>query len=1840
MDDDDAVDVDYLPSPFPKMIASMREDVQLCIIGVCFATAMFGIAFTLERVKYRWWLIPGRIGTLLSKYVRADRRWSLRLFHWTLIAAQAAFFAFMLGTAALFASMLALSWTTSSWGDFVQNSFSGILFCGSCFLGVLGGRLWHHNAATLAASLNVVQRSCDPAPITSAEHALRNTLTVIGVVAGTLALLSDFFLIPFGRCSEQATPQDQAEADFCEQVASHPWLIVDVWWPLSGSWVPMTLSACLLVSALYFADLYIHASHDVVIEAYSHQAELRMRFAGVRYASRRHSVIFAGADESLSDPSSPNDDEDADDCRVLVNDESRVDDDDDDDDDDNSDDDDDDDDDDLDLDEDDIYVHEASGDLRKISGRSANPIQQPDIPYSLADIQTKLARYRRRLKRNFITLYALSVLVLLALAGTHMYFTGKSFLFFECIAIFLTDLLFISKFYTSHVSRVFSGMKIHVGGMEATPLAIVLLVVRAVLFSTPSQGWFVAQSIACLVGICYLIWNLMPSYLASDVHADHARELRRLARRWRNKSCGTLLSSALVAYSREIVGLVLFAYFSILTCIVALPEATARLHFATRTHNGIMVCHINGTLVPLWEFGLTCIIFACCFGLHMAESLQRPKIPDFRYLRLLCIVFGADLGFAYFISWSHLFPGLGDFFFVNVVVFFPAAVSCVWGHRLWVSADYVFLKHDGSKRDWIMIVCFVTANITVFSVPPVVHFTMGADASRVAIPVVAFWSFIYGLLAAQCWCNTLQISGNRQLHVLFSLHLIMTIAEAVLGSPNAFVSPALTSAVFIGTLYHDHDRMTFASAIAVLAACSSAIVTALAAPSTADATVVFSLVLVLCLWVAFFVAAWQPLALQPSIVPVFVVLGVALFMILKLADPFVHFCLLVVAIALALVSGIWRFVAQRNQGSSFKRMVLSSSFLGVPAVVYTVNQKGGDLRIRPFGRSGIMIYTLFVGQILTYLCSAWLSSNIGTVTSSLLYCVLFVFVLERSLARLVRFRRNFTALQLQGLENIFEAAVNVAVERSVEISQQAIMSSWLRDERPTAFARDASRLLEMLPDPKTDRESLDSDFSFGAEADASVDTSFMILRTPEQLMQYYAHVQAIELENDKHSRDGIHFRALFDELLVMCSALIRKSGPKALPEPHQDDRVDAPWLKQEAKDPNRTPRSSGALGSVPHQRPFTEVQESSVSTSSNDSREDDGLTHQRPTTSVIDENEKTVSSTNSDGEEALCSKDACTKKTLDGGPQDCGERPETRWSDPEFSPSMESICGMELGLELDNCAPVIEEDIEWWPALDESDVATVLDSSLGDLAEKPVSLVYKPKDVVQGAVGDCWLLSAISVVALWPDLMARVMPRRSAAYPGRVRVSLFVQGDWHDVVVDDSLPCLIAQSWDLDGNVHDVPSDSERDLFPLPLFCRSRSPKVVWPMLLEKAFAKTYGSYEMLRGGHVHAALVDLTGGLTQVFQLKRDLELVASGALWKRLKRFREERLLLAAGTDEDWQGPDYSRRANRGRDGSGFHHPHHADHDDEEDLGITPGHAYAILDVVEEVDSRGRHCLLKLRDPWGTSKWKGAWNNQDSERWTRRMRARLSVDKLEDSEAEAASTAGGAATSSDFWMSMDDFVIQFKELYVCRVFPERKSWHHRREFGTFFGRSSRKSHRAHASHEDAPVSARVSVLAHDSFAADVEAMAAAHQRGHDGYTDQFALRLHSSRKYKHGKVYVSITQITPRGEEAFMTLALLNNNGERVAADSEVRNRHVVATAGAYRDTREVSLETSLPCGETKFFTLLPSLYTDVDVKFTINVYSECEVELRPLRSPSISTTATSAAPNATSASVANLP
>ena len=112
-----------------------------------------------------------------------------------------------------------------------------------------------------------------------------------------------------------------------------------------------------------------------------------------------------------------------------------------------------------------------------------------------------------------------------------------------------------------------------------------------------------------------------------------------------------------------------------------------------------------------------------------------------------------------------------------------------------------------------------------------------------------------------------------------------------------------------------------------------------------------------------------------------------------------------------------------------------------------------------------------------------------------------------------------------------------------------------------------------------------------------------------------------------------------------------------------------------------------------------------------------------------------------------------------------------------------------------------------------------------DAAESGAPVLFEgdpaANDVLEGRLGDCFLIAAMSVIAAsHPELIRRLFVREALEPGAPVGVRLFVDGQWQVVLVDQRVPVGPCGR---------------------PLFGRARQPNLLWVPLLEKAYAKVRG---------------------------------------------------------------------------------------------------------------------------------------------------------------------------------------------------------------------------------------------------------------------------------------------------------------------------------------------------------------------------------------------------------------
>jgi calpain-15 len=246
-----------------------------------------------------------------------------------------------------------------------------------------------------------------------------------------------------------------------------------------------------------------------------------------------------------------------------------------------------------------------------------------------------------------------------------------------------------------------------------------------------------------------------------------------------------------------------------------------------------------------------------------------------------------------------------------------------------------------------------------------------------------------------------------------------------------------------------------------------------------------------------------------------------------------------------------------------------------------------------------------------------------------------------------------------------------------------------------------------------------------------------------------------------------------------------------------------------------------------------------------------------------------------------------------------------------------------------------------------------------------------PNDIKQGELGDCYFLCCLSVLAEKPELVKRLFLTEKYTTAGIYGVWLNNNGNWEEIIIDDCFPC------------------SRRS--GLPAFTKSNGNEL-WVLILEKAYAKMYGSYDVIEGGHPSLALRDLTGAPYDFIESSDENE------VWNYISDSNTKGYLITC----------YTKSTNV--------------KEEQNPLGIVYGHAYSILDCAVVKGPRGNDRIVQVRNPWGKFEWTGDWGDR-SALWTEDIKKQVNFKDAEDGE---------------FWMSVRDFVKYYEGVGICKFHSE----------------------------------------------------------------------------------------------------------------------------------------------------------------------------------------------------------
>jgi calpain-15 len=266
----------------------------------------------------------------------------------------------------------------------------------------------------------------------------------------------------------------------------------------------------------------------------------------------------------------------------------------------------------------------------------------------------------------------------------------------------------------------------------------------------------------------------------------------------------------------------------------------------------------------------------------------------------------------------------------------------------------------------------------------------------------------------------------------------------------------------------------------------------------------------------------------------------------------------------------------------------------------------------------------------------------------------------------------------------------------------------------------------------------------------------------------------------------------------------------------------------------------------------------------------------------------------------------------------------------------------------------------------------------------------EPGDVLQGALGDCWLMAALACVAERPEVLQQAIVSKHVDPRGKYYFRLFNQikdtkgTKWLDIVIDEMIP---------------VEPGTLR-----PKFARTHCNEM-WVLLLEKAFAKMYGGYDRLDGGQMHWALTAITGVPSISFnKTQPNLSQWACNDGHNKLSDDDFFDFLLRVRRNGAFVCCAMIAQANK--------------------MGLIDGHAYSIIQlqtVNESAFSTNYFRFVQIRNPHGQTEWQGAWSDK-STAWQSYPHVR----------EELCGRADELKEDGTFWMQWEDFVQFWKSVQI----------------------------------------------------------------------------------------------------------------------------------------------------------------------------------------------------------------
>ena len=271
---------------------------------------------------------------------------------------------------------------------------------------------------------------------------------------------------------------------------------------------------------------------------------------------------------------------------------------------------------------------------------------------------------------------------------------------------------------------------------------------------------------------------------------------------------------------------------------------------------------------------------------------------------------------------------------------------------------------------------------------------------------------------------------------------------------------------------------------------------------------------------------------------------------------------------------------------------------------------------------------------------------------------------------------------------------------------------------------------------------------------------------------------------------------------------------------------------------------------------------------------------------------------------------------------------------------------------------------------------------LSDILETKNLNVFKdnkelPLDVVQGELGDCYFLSVLAAFAEEPSIIANLVDPKARGTDNAFSANVIVHGEPVTVVVDDCFPVANSTKLAFAG----INENSGN----------------IWPLILEKAWAKCNKSYEDIIPGNSADAFEFLSPAPYNTYYHNSETR----PTLFETIRDAQKKGFFVLADiTETESTNLEALSR-----------------------LGLITNHAYTVINTVVLRKSNGSEIkLIKMQNIWGTNEWVGDWSD-NSTKWTQEFKKEVGLEEKED---------------GIFWISYEDYLQFYTTTHICKINPD----------------------------------------------------------------------------------------------------------------------------------------------------------------------------------------------------------